>query len=157
MDEKKLLAGFVHCVTGHPNDCSDCPYNMPGVEPMSSCAQELINDAYDYIAKLKVRIDELERPKNARILSLEEAKALRGEVIWQDFGYCSNKENELMGIIPACVECVEFRTPYIDDGEIECFIFTDGYDEVASYGTQEVFWTARPTEAQRKEYWDTRR
>lgn len=96
-------------------------------------------------------IAELITPKNAKRLTQDEVMSLpSGTMIWRD--EINPGEQTLTPVVPQCLEGA-WKRFVPNEGEKDCFVFSDGYGPVDMYGIWYWFWDERPTEEQR---WEAR-
>lgn len=145
MDKKKfekVMEGF-DCHLQKNCECDFCPYN----DPYSSCAMNLMYEAYDLLK-------ELTTSSTPHLLTFEEVvTAPIGTVVWLEAYFDCRT-----GLEPFLVDIDTTQKPVICNGK-DTYYNTWG-DELAEqiidsfaeeYKDRKIrFWSARPTEEQRK-------
>lgn len=132
-------------------ECENCPYRAQWTEAHEHCADTLMRDAAALIREQKERIRELETAQKPRLLSLEEVKQLpMGAVVWREYKWTDEDDGTIhLDFLPV-MRSVCCGNPVLVDGESEeplaNLVQSEKADEEA-----ERYWTARPTDEQRKE------
>lgn len=148
----EVVQGLECCILCDPDDhqrCGACPYN-PHAISNEPCANGLKADALSLIRELRERIADLEallvRP---RLLDLSELRALPlGAVVWREDRW-PDEDGGLLTAVTPVMRSLCCGAPVLADGESQTEIFAIRLEADAD-GSQERYWSARPTEEQRE-------
>lgn len=132
----KVMKGLEACSHSTCQN-EDCPYyNLGCSARMSQDALELLKTAYP----------------EPHLLTRDELYEVKpGTVLWKDHRKDPDDAGTWFPITP--VYFVEIKQMAFFDGwgEEDVICFADEFERVSDYGAYEVYWTARPTDEQRKE------
>lgn len=134
IDREKVIDELERDLVREPDEQTHiiCTFDREAVE----CALELLKAAYP----------------EPHLLTRDELYEVKpGTVLWKDHRKDPDDAGTWFPITP--VYFVEIKQMALFDGwdEEDVICFADEFERVSDYGAYEVYWTARPSEEQRKE------